>query len=93
VAFIIAAMVAPFGDRSIVMTRDCFEPGSVFLIFVTATVCCEGFATAATGAVDDAGVGRFFADFDIEILRSAHGGVAPHHRSPASAMEPAGQDL
>ena len=35
---------------------------------------------------------RFFADFDIEILRSVHGGVAPHHRSPASAIKPAGQD-
>jgi hypothetical protein len=44
------------------------------------------------GAADDT-VGRFFADFDIEILRSVHRGVAPHHRSPASAMEPAGQDL
>jgi hypothetical protein len=40
---------------------------------------------------DDAD-GRFLAVFDIEILRSVQGGVAPHHRSPASAMEPAGQD-
>jgi hypothetical protein len=32
------------------------------------------------------------AVFDIEILRSVQGGVAPHHRSPASAMKPAGQD-
>jgi hypothetical protein len=36
---------------------------------------------------------HFFADFDIEILHSVDGGVAPHHRSPTSAMEPAGQDL
>ena len=34
-----------------------------------------------------------FADFDIEILRSVDGGVAPHHRSPISAIKPAGQDL
>jgi len=33
------------------------------------------------------------ADFDIEILHSAHDGIAPHHRSPASAIKPAGQDL
>jgi hypothetical protein len=36
---------------------------------------------------------RFFADFDIEILRLADSGVAPHNRSPTSALEPAGQDL
>jgi hypothetical protein len=32
------------------------------------------------------------AVFDIDILRSIQGGVAPNHRSPASAMKPAGQD-
>jgi hypothetical protein len=42
--------------------------------------------------VDDTLV-RFFAGFDIEILHSVHSGVAPHHRSPTSAMKPAGQDL
>jgi hypothetical protein len=36
---------------------------------------------------------RFFADFDIEILRSVDDGLAPHHRSPTSASKPAGQDL
>jgi hypothetical protein len=41
---------------------------------------------------DDATV-RFFADFDIEIIHSVQGGIAPHHRSPTSAMKPAGQDL
>jgi hypothetical protein len=29
----------------------------------------------------------------FEIPRSVDSGVAPHHRSPASATEPAGQDL
>ena len=53
--------------------------------------CCEGFAVA-TVAVDDA-ADRFFADFDIEILHSVDGGIAPHHRSPTSAIKPAGQDL
>jgi len=36
---------------------------------------------------------RFFADFDIEILREVDDGLAPHHRSPTSAIKPAGQDL
>jgi hypothetical protein len=91
VVFIMAAMVAPVGDRNIAMIRACFEPGSVFLSLGSAAICCDGFA-AGTGAADDA-AGRFFADFDIEILRSVDGGIAPHHRSPASAIEPAGQDL
>jgi hypothetical protein len=30
---------------------------------------------------------------DMEILGSVQGGVAPHYRSPTSAIEPAGQDL
>jgi hypothetical protein len=51
----------------------------------------DGF-TAATFDAAVAGE-RFFADFDIEILHSAHGGVPPHHRSPTSALAPAGQDL
>jgi hypothetical protein len=34
-----------------------------------------------------------FAGFDIEILHSVAGGIAPHHRSPTSATKPAGQDL
>src|ERR1700676_1298 len=72
------------------MMRDCFEPGSAFLPLGSPAVCCEVFA-AGMGAADDA-VGRFFANFDIEILRSVHRGVVPHHRCPASAMEPAGQD-
>jgi hypothetical protein len=49
-----------------------------------------GFAVIARAAVD---LGeRFFADFGIGILHSVYGGVAPHHRSPTSANEPAGQD-
>ena len=35
---------------------------------------------------------RLPADLDIEILRSVRG-RPPHHRSPATAIEPAGQDL
>src|SRR5258708_28780089 len=91
VASIMAAIVAPAGDRSIAITRDCFEPGPACLLFGSAVGCCEDF-DAGTGAVDDA-ASRFFADFDIEMLRSVHGGVVPHHRSPISATRPAGQDL
>jgi hypothetical protein len=51
----------------------------------------DSFAALASVCIDRDD--RFFADFDIEILRSVDGGVAPHHRSPTSAIEPAGQDL
>jgi hypothetical protein len=73
------------------MTRDCFEPGLTFSGLVLPTVRLDGFA----GGVDDLDFAgdRFFADFAIEILRSIDGGFVPHHRSPTSAIEPAGQDL
>jgi hypothetical protein len=73
------------------MTRDCFEPTAAFLVLGLSAVGRAGFAVGP-GAADDAAV-CFFADFDIEILRSVHGGVAPHHRSPITANKPAGQDL
>jgi hypothetical protein len=47
---------------------------------------------AGAGVIDD-DAARLFGDFDIEILRTVDGGMAPHHRSPTSAMKPAGQDL
>ena len=74
------------------MTRDCFEPGSALCdrgrLAIAST---DGFAAVVSVC---AGRGdRFFADVDIEILRFVDGGVAPHHQSPTSAMQPAGQDL
>jgi hypothetical protein len=90
VTFIIAAIVDPEDDRNIAMTRDCFEVGSAFLLGSPAVGRAE--FEGGTDAADDA-AGRCFADFDIEILRSVHGGVAPHHRSPIAAKKPAGQDL
>ena len=89
--FIIAAIVDPEEDRSIAMTRDCFELGSAFLILGSPALGREEFE-GGTDPADDA-AGRCFADFDIEILRSVHGGVAPHHRGPITAKKPAGQDL
>src|SRR5215475_5460782 len=69
VAFIIAASVAPLADRSIVITRACFEPTTAFLVFGSTASWVEGFA-AGTGAAD--AVDGLFADFDMEILRSVH---------------------
>jgi hypothetical protein len=91
VAFITAAIVAPAGDCSIASTRDCFEPELTFSGLASPAVRLDGSADGADDA-DFAG-DRFFADFDIEILRSVDDGLAPHHRSPTSAIKPAGQDL
>ena len=66
------------------MTRDCFESDAAFLLLELPAADLVGFALD-TCAADDAAVGCF-ADFDIEILRSVDGGVAPHHRSPITAM-------
>jgi hypothetical protein len=85
VAFIIAAIVAPVGECSMAITRDCFEPAAASF------VCCDGFA-AAMLEIAVAGE-RFLADFDIEILRSVMAALPPHHRNPAGAQRPAGQDL
>src|SRR6266513_2167263 len=90
VACIMAAIVDPAGDCSMVMTRDCFEPGLAFLPLASNAVGCGVFAATAA-ALDPAD--RFLADFDMEILRSVDSGVAPHHRSPTSAIKPAEQDL
>ena len=84
-----AAIVVPVGDCNIAMTRACFDRASILLVFGSPVVCWAGFA-ALTDNRDFAG---FLADFDIEILHSAHDGVASHHRSPASAISPARQDL
>jgi hypothetical protein len=86
-----AAIVVPVGDCSIAMTRACFERASALVVLGSAAICREGFTDLADNG-DLAGDG-FLADFDIEILHSGRDGVAPHHRSPASAIKPAGQDL
>ena len=91
VAFITAAIVAPAGDCSIAITRDCFDPELTFSGLVSPAVRLDGLADGADDA--DFEGDRFFADFDIEILRSVDDGLAPHHRSPTSAIKPAGQDL
>src|SRR6266550_3321857 len=71
VAFIIAAIVAPAGDCSSAMTWDCLVPGSAFGGFTT-PLANGTRAVAAPGDADDAAA-RFFADFDIDILRSVRG--------------------
>jgi hypothetical protein len=91
VAFITAAIVAPAGDCSIAITRDCFDPELTFSGLVSPTVRLDGLADGADDGDFDGD--RFFADFDIEILRSVDDGLVPHHRSPTAAIKPAGQDL
>src|SRR6478672_2343783 len=67
VAFIIAAIVVPAGDRSIAMTRDCFELEPAFVVLPASTLPRGGFTAVLAGVVvPDA---RFFVDLDIEILR------------------------
>src|SRR3982074_264366 len=70
------------------MTRACFE-FPPFVFFGSVMGSRGGFAVVARAA--DLGE-RLFADFGIGILHSVYGGVAPHHRSPATANQPAGQD-
>src|SRR5262249_45218246 len=72
VAFIIASIVAPADDFSIAMTQACLVPGSLFCRFVLLAANCASLATATR--VADGTAARFFADFDIENLRSVGGG-------------------
>ena len=74
-----AAIVAPAGDCSMAMTRDCFEPGSAFLPLGSIVPCCGAFAAppAAYGATE-----RFLTDFDIKILRSAKAAFDPAPPKP-----------
>ena len=67
-AIIIAAIVAPAGDCNIAMTRDCFEPGSA-LCGRGGLAIASGDGFAAVASVCAGRGDRFFADFDIEILR------------------------
>jgi len=68
VAFIIASIVAPVGDCSKAMTRDCFEPRSALFGSGSPALCRDDFVVGTVAGAD--AVGRFFAGFDIEILRS-----------------------
>ncbi len=72
------------------MTRACFEAGSGFFALIP-TIVDFGAFVRMPGGIGKADV-CFFAGFDIGILRSVQGGVVPHHRSPTSAIKPAGQD-
>src|SRR5215471_8481848 len=91
VAFIIAAIVVPAGDCSMAMTRDCFEPGWA--------LCGRGGTLPAARALRQSFpcvLAELIASSKILTSRSSvsvDGGVAPHHQSPTSAMQSAGQDL
>src|SRR5262245_49300428 len=95
VAFIIAAMVAPAGDSSIAITRDCFDPGWRLRPLSLPAVDCPELAAGAVVAaglgpaagVADCAIADFFADadfadLDIEILHSVDGGVVPPPPKP-----------
>ena len=63
VAFIIASIVAPVGDCSNAMTRDCFEPRSALFGSGSPAPCRDDFVVGTAAGAD--AIGRFFADFDI----------------------------
>ena len=50
------------------MTRDCFESRSALLGSGSPALCRDDFVVGTASGAD--AIGRFFADFDIEILRS-----------------------
>src|SRR5262245_53268412 len=79
------AIVAPPGDCSMVRTRDCFEPELAFLPLALAVLACEAAAVMAAAFV---GAESFFADFDMEILRSVGRGS---HRTTEAPHQPSGQ--
>lgn len=60
--------------------------------FLALELPADAKAFAAETGFDVEAAGRFFADFDIEILHSMLR-LAPHHRNPTTAMKPAGRDL
>src|SRR4029434_6356393 len=68
VAFIIAAIVAPAGEYSIELTRDCLLLGAA-LFSRGGFAIASGDGFAAVVSVCAGRGGRFFADFNIEILR------------------------
>src|SRR5438552_11408621 len=79
-AFIIAAIVAPTGDCSIATTWDCLEPASAFGGF--ATPFANGTRAVAAPPDADGAAARFFADFDIDILRSVRGDTRRTTQAP-----------
>ena len=89
VAFMMAAIVAPVGDCSIAMTRACFERASALLVLGSSAGWPAAFA-ALTDNGDFADDG-FLADLDIEILHSAHDGLAV--APPKPRISDKGQDL
>ena len=69
---------------------DCFEPRSALLGSGSPALCRDDFVVERWLALTPS-----VASLQTLTLRSSvrFRGVAPHHRSPTSAMQPAGQDL
>jgi hypothetical protein len=70
-----------------VITRDCFEPVTAFLLLGSPEVVDEGFE-AGTNAAD--AVDGFFAGFDMEILRSVSRGLLAAPPTPHLGQEAGG---
>src|SRR5262245_14717991 len=77
------AIVAPPDDCSMVRTRDCFEAG--FAVLAPTVLDCEATAAVAASLVT---ADCFFADFDMEVLRSVDHGW---RRTTEAPRQPSGQ--
>jgi hypothetical protein len=83
VTFIIAATVAPAGNWSMAMTRDCFDSGLALLVVALPAGFWAGFAARAI-SVDDKSC-FLFADADMESSvwfgsrRHRAASPKPHH--------------
>src|SRR5215204_2531219 len=85
VSFIIAAIVAPVRDRSMVMMRACLEPASV-LVLGSATSGCAGLVVATPVAVSLRA--RFLIDFAMGILVRF---IAASRRTTEAPSRPTGR--
>ena len=99
VAFIMAAIVAPSGDCSIAITRDCFEPVSAGFLLVLdvaqSLIGRDAVCRSGTGVASSVAAARFFADFVIGILHSVQAACAAppkprlgHQAGGAGSREP-----
>src|SRR5665811_133857 len=87
-------MVAPAGARSIASTRACFEVCSpLFFRALVDAVFFGGRGCTTAVRVVAMSVARWFAGFNIGILHSGSGGIAPpppkpHLGQPAGGTDP-----
>src|SRR3974390_742982 len=93
VSCISAAIVAPPGDCSIAITRACLDESCSFssnLIWVTARFGGLAIFARRELILDKRFISGFLGRFDIGISFGFGSIVRRHHRSPTSAIKPAG---